>query len=210
MQTGLLFLLQGILLGGLISVPIGPVNVICLQKTLKLGRIQGFRATFGATLADSIYAMIAFLGLGTVIHLIEDFRTLFELTGGIVILVFGVVLFLKDSKRLYSKYSTRPNNNTNSILHSFMFAISNPLTVLFFLTYLSSISSDAMLQSKYQMIIFVGGVFIGSLTWFFSLSGLVDRFKKHVDLRRMHQINMICSGVLCITGVLLITKYLLN
>ncbi len=207
MQSSILYLLQGVLLGGLISIPVGPVNVICLQQTLKKGRIKGFRSTLGATLADSIFALIAILGLGTVIHLIEQFRPVFELSGGFIILGFGLAVLLKHIR--ISLNQEKPERDWYGIgrFRSFLFTISNPLTVLFFVSYLAGIGSQHLFKDGNGAIFFVLGVSAGSLAWFYSLSGIVFRFRKHVNITRMKRINYVSGGLLCIVGLFLITKH---
>ncbi|HCJ61837.1 MAG TPA: lysine transporter LysE, partial [Alphaproteobacteria bacterium] len=53
--------INGVLIGMLVAAPVGPVNVICIQRTLRLGRISGFLAGLGAVLGDTIFALAASL-----------------------------------------------------------------------------------------------------------------------------------------------------
>lgn len=210
MHTNLLFLIQGLFLGALISIPFGPVNIICLNKTIQRGRIKGFLSTIGSPLADAIYAFIACLGLKMIIDFLQEYIMYFEIFAGIILLVFGIILYRKSFKNTHSKHETFSNSTKSSMFHSFLFSISNPLTVLFFLSYLTGMGGAKLLPSHYQMILFVSGVFAGAALWFYSLSGIVSRFRNYMSMKKMQQINYVCSGILCVSGIVLISIQLIN
>ena len=57
----LIELLKGFIVGICASVPLGPIGVLCIQRTLSKGRNSGFIPGLGAAVSDSIFAAIAFL-----------------------------------------------------------------------------------------------------------------------------------------------------
>lgn len=203
------FLLHGIFVGIIISVPVGPVNVICLSQTLRNGRIYGFKSTIGATIADTIFAIIASLGVKIFITFITNNQTAFEVGSGLVILCFGIFLFFNN---LNTDLTTKKSGyqHFGNYFKSFLFTISNPLTVLFFIAYLANLGIP---DGEFNAGIagsFVTGVVFGSLTWFYSLSGIIARVKEKINLKYFQYINFICGCILCITGFILLVKSMIS
>lgn|SRR5690554_1463729 len=201
------FLLHGIFVGIIISVPVGPVNVICLSQTLKNGRVYGFKSTIGATIADTIFAIIASLGVKIFITFITNNQKLFEIGSGLVILSFGVFLFLNNQEH---KLTDEENMDQyfGNYFKSFLFTMPNPLTLLFFVAYLANFETPSSELNIGISIFFVSGVLLGSLTWFYSLSGIVAQLKEKIDLKYFQHINIIFGCILCVAGFVLVVKSL--
>ena len=51
-------IIKGLLIGIIASAPMGPVGILCIQRTLNKGRWEGFATGAGASLSDIIYAII--------------------------------------------------------------------------------------------------------------------------------------------------------
>ena len=62
------FLLKGIVVGFVASVPLGPVGVLCIQRTINKGKISGIYSGLGAATVDAAFALIAVLGLSFIIQ----------------------------------------------------------------------------------------------------------------------------------------------
>lgn len=201
------FLLHGIFVGLIISVPVGPVNVICLSQTLQNGRLYGFKSTIGATIADTIFAIIASLGVEIFISFITRNQTIFEIGSGLVILSFGIFLFINNLKNELT-IEKNTDQHFGNFFKSFLFTISNPLTVLFFIAYLANLGTPNGGFNIGLAIFFVPGVLLGSLTWFYSLSGIVARLKEKIDLKYFQYLNIICGCILCVAGFVLLVKSL--
>ncbi len=203
------FLLHGIFVGIIISVPVGPVNVICLSQTLKKGRVHGFMSTIGATIADTIFAIIASLGVEIIIAFITSNQTIFEIGSGLVISCFGVFLVINNLKNSLT-IENNANQHFGNYFKSFLFTIANPLTVLFFVAYLANLVIPGSKFNIEISILFVSGVLLGSLTWFYSLSGVVALLKEKINLKYLQHINIVFGCILCVSGFVLIAKSLIT
>ena len=62
----LVFFLKGIVVGIVIAVPIGPVGVMCVRRTVFAGKLAGFVSGLGAATADAVIGIIAGFGLTVV------------------------------------------------------------------------------------------------------------------------------------------------
>ena len=86
-------IVKGFIIGLLVSAPMGPVNMLCVQRTLNKGRWSGFITGLGALLSDLIYALITLLGMSLVEDFLKKNELLIQLTGSVVLIFFGYVVF---------------------------------------------------------------------------------------------------------------------
>ena len=100
-SSTLQLVLKGLIVGIIISAPMGPVGILCIQRTMKKGRIFGIVTGAGAALSDFIYALMTGLGMSFVIDFIERGQTLFwlKLMGSIMLLIFGIHTYLQDPRK---------------------------------------------------------------------------------------------------------------
>lgn len=84
---------KGIVIGVLVSAPMGPIGMLCIQRTLNKGRWHGFVTGLGAALSDVIYAALTCLGMGVVVNFVEANQTPLQLIGSIVLGIFGYYIF---------------------------------------------------------------------------------------------------------------------
>ena len=87
--------MRGLVAGLIIAAPVGPVNVLCIQRTLEKGWRSGLLSGLGAALADTLYGSIAGFGIRLVIQFLigEEFRI--RLIGGILLMGIGLVYYCK-------------------------------------------------------------------------------------------------------------------
>ena len=92
------FIFKGLLIGIMASAPMGPVGVLCIQRTLNKGRWYGFITGIGATVSDLIYALFTGFGMSFVMDFIQNERSRFilQICGSIVLLLFGVYCYRSD------------------------------------------------------------------------------------------------------------------
>ena len=86
---------KGIIIGILASAPMGPVGILCVQRTLNKGRWYGFVTGIGATVSDLFYAIITGVGMSFVMNLINNAHNKFilQITGSLMLLLFGIYSF---------------------------------------------------------------------------------------------------------------------
>ena len=72
---------KGFIIGLLVSSPMGPVNMLCVQRTLNKGRKHGFATGMGAMLSDLTYATITLFGMSFAEELLQKTMWRFSLSG---------------------------------------------------------------------------------------------------------------------------------
>ena len=89
------FIFKGILIGIMASAPMGPVGVLCIQRTLNKGRWYGFITGIAASVSDIIYALFTGFGMSFVMNFINNERNRFllQISGSILLLIFGIYCY---------------------------------------------------------------------------------------------------------------------
>nr|WP_303648659.1 LysE family transporter [Haloarchaeobius litoreus] len=188
-------MVQGIALGFSIAAPVGPIGVLCIQRTLSRGRLSGFVSGLGAASADAVYGAIAGFGITTISALLLDYRTGIRIGGGLLLLYLGVRSFRAEP--VETAVSTSDVQGLASDCGStFLLTITNPVTILAFVGIFTGLGVGV--SGEYaDAAVLVTGVFLGSALWWFVLSAGVslfrDRFTPPV-LRRVNQFAGVVIG----------------
>src|ERR1035441_9454273 len=74
--------LKGIFVGFAMAVPIGPIGIMCIRKTLTEGRLRGLIIGLGAATADLLYGCVAAFGLKLISNTLVSQRIWIRLVGG--------------------------------------------------------------------------------------------------------------------------------
>ena len=87
-ETILDILIKGFAIGVIVSAPLGPVGVLCIQRTLNKGRWYGFVTGLGASLSDIAYALLTGYGMSFIFDYIDKNIFYLQLLGSIMLLLF--------------------------------------------------------------------------------------------------------------------------
>jgi threonine/homoserine/homoserine lactone efflux protein len=189
-----LLLGPGILIGLVVAAPIGPVNLICIRRTLQYGFLNGFISGLGAALGDGVFAIVTGFGLTAISQWIVGLSTALQLAGGVLLVCFGLYTYLsKPPKRLDCKTEAsdkRARTLVRAIASTFALTITNPATLLGFtamFTGLGGLAGDN--PSFFAAAFVVGGVILGSTLWWLILCTVVGLLHARIDDRVMLIIN---------------------
>lgn len=197
----LTLLAKGILIGLLVSIPLGPIGVLVIQRTVNKSRKAGLLSGMGAALSDTLYAIIAGFSLTFVIDFIREHEIIFQSVGALVVLGLGIHIFFKNPVTDLRRNRLRGNTHFQDIISSFLVTFSNPLTVFVFLAVFTSSGVAINLEQPYHSFFVIVGVFTGACLWWFSLSGIVSLFRHKINLRILWWINK-TAGVVIVIFVL--------
>ena len=199
MYHDLFWLGKGVILGFGISMPVGPMGILCIQRTLKQGWRAGILTGLGAATADMLYAILAAFGLGMVGECLARYGQILRIVGGILLILFGVrILYTADEskkadngkgKSFYGLYST-----------AFLLTFTNPITIFMFTALFAGLGVNDPSFNRYEAAQLVGGVFMGSCSWYLTLSSVVSILHGRVE-RYLPWINRIAAVALIIFGL---------
>ena len=124
---------KGFLIGLFSSMPVGPIAIMCIQRTLSKGRWHGFFTGFGAAFSDLIYALIAGFGLAFVSDFINQNQMLIQIVGSVVILVFGYFIFKSNPVKQLTPAGNLSQSYWQDALTSFALTNTNPMMIFLFI-----------------------------------------------------------------------------
>lgn len=202
---------RGIAIGMLISAPMGPVGILCIQRTLDKGRRMGFYTGVGAALSDLLYCLITGFGLSFIEEFLERNQDIIQLVGSLVLIAFAVYLFKKNpAGSLKKPEQTDSGSVKKSILGGFLFTFSNPL-ILFLIIGLFARFNFLMPEIKfYHYIIGFLFIFAGAILWWYLVTLFVDKVRAHFNLRSMWLINRIIGVIILAFALVGIVSAIIN
>jgi threonine/homoserine/homoserine lactone efflux protein len=193
-----IFFLKGLIIGFAMAVPIGPIGIMCIRKTLAEGHSRGLIIGLGAATADSLYGSIAAFGLTFISDVIVSQTFWLRLVGGGLLLFLGIRTF--RAKRRDPKI---PVNNTGlleSYISAFLLALINPVTLFAFIAVFAAFGLGHRLNVISPFIL-VFGVFTGSCLWFLTLGYIATLFRKKLDAGGLKWVNKISGVLLFLSGI---------
>jgi len=193
MGTVFLLILEGIILGISVSAPVGPIGVLCIQRTLNKGRNFGLVSGLGAALADTFYAILAAFGISFVV--LDPHNYAFRLIGGTILLVVGIKMFFTNPIAQIRK-PTGKSTYLGYFVSTFFLTLTNPLTVVFFVASFAALGLNQYSNQTGYLILMVFSVLLGALLWWFSIVYTVNAFRKRFRLRNLWWINKISGLVI--------------
>lgn len=197
----LLFLLKGIITGFGMAVPIGPIGIICIRKTLYHGKAQGQVVGIGAAIADLFYSCIAAFGISFISNFIAREHVWIRVVGGILLLIIGIKTFLAKPK--VKDTGIEEAKGLTAFVSVLFLTLSNPLTFFAFIAIFSALGIEKEFQFLSALSL-VAGVFIGSFGWFFLLSSFVNRYKGKVSAKGWFWLNKVAGIIIILSGCIAI------
>ncbi|GHV67584.1 hypothetical protein FACS1894199_13360 [Bacteroidia bacterium] len=201
----LAYILRGVGIGLMVSVPLGPMGVLIIQKTLQKGALSGFFAGMGASFADLFYATIAAFGLGLVMDTIQAHATVLQIIGGICLLALGLKIYFGNPlKQLKSRQKVTKTGLLGDFLSLFFLTVSSPISVVVFLAVFAGTPVFGDSPTFTVQIMVLAGVLLGGTSWWYTLSTIVNIFRKKFKLRLLITINRITGLVISALGGILV------
>ncbi|MDR2621162.1 MAG: LysE family translocator [Dysgonamonadaceae bacterium] len=192
---------KGILIGILVSAPMGPIGLLCIQRTLNKGQWHGFFSGVGAALSDLFYAGMVCLGMGFVVDFIEGNQSILQIIGSIFLMAFGIYIFRSNPSKQLHKPKENVNSFPQDVISAFFLTLSNPLIIFVYIVLFSRFNFISPEEKIYSMLLGLLCIIIGALSWWFLITFLVGKLRKIINLRGLWLINKIVGTVIIILSI---------
>lgn len=192
----LYMILRGIIIGVVVSAPMGPVGIFCIQRTLDKGRLSGFYTGVGAAVSDLIYCLLTGFGLSFIEGFINDYRPQIQFFGACVLIAFGIWLVRKQpsSQVCADKDEGLPSREAD-ILKGFALTFSNPLILFLIIGLFAQFNFVIEDMKFYHYVLGFIGIISGAVGWWWTVTYFVDKLRGHFNERTMKLINR-CVGII--------------
>lgn len=199
---GLIYMLwRGIAIGVIISAPMGPVGILCVQRTLEKGRRSGFFTGVGAAVSDLLYCLLTGFGLSFIEDFLKANQNVIQIVGSVVLVVFGVYLFKSNPARTLKKPETERPSAGKNVLSGFLFTFSNPLIIFLIIGLFARFNFLLPEISLPHYIMGFVAIFAGAILWWWLVSFFIDKVRSHFNLRSMWLVNKITGGIIMVFAV---------
>lgn len=194
---------KGMLIGMIASAPMGPVGVLCVQRTLNKGRWFGFVTGIGAAVSDIIYAGITGFGMSFVMNFVNDAQNKFylQIVGSIVLLVFGIYTWRSNPAKNIHHSGKQRGTLWYNTWTAFLVTFSNPLIIFLFMGLFAQFAF-VIPDHPFEMVVGFASIVGGALLWWFGLTWLVDKVRTIFDENGIKILNQIIGAIVIIFSLI--------
>lgn len=197
-------LITGIVVGFLVAAPVGPVAVLCIQRTLLDGRLVGYATGVGAALADTVFGALAIFSVAVVQGFLADHRSSVQLVGSVVLIILGLRTILARSVRSEAASASLAIDHLTllqALGSSFLVTIVNPITILAFVSIFAAIHVSTTVDGLMGSWTIVVGVLLGALAWWSMLASVASVLRQRFTERSLRWLNRVSGAVILGFGV---------
>ncbi|HPG73317.1 MAG TPA: LysE family transporter [Bacteroidales bacterium] len=203
------YIWKGVVIGLSASIPLGPIGIVTIQRTLSKGRVSGFISGMGAASADAMYAIIAGFSISIIIDFIVKFQNIIKIAGGILLLVIAWRLFFANpAKELRKQLKQKNKGFWGDFLSTFALTASNPIGLFVFMAVFAGFGLIEQDINYLSVLLLIVGVFAGACLWWFTLTLLVSIFRDKFKLRRLLVVNKIAAALVLLFALFIFSTML--
>lgn len=205
------FIFKGMLIGIIASAPMGPVGVLCVQRTLNKGRWYGFVTGVGAAASDIIYAGITGLGMSFVMDFVNNAhnRFILQIVGSFLLMGFGIYTYRSDPTKKIHHSGSGKGSLWHNALTAFLVTFSNPLIIFLFMATYAQFAF-VLPSHPFEMCVGFMSIVAGALLWWFGLTWLVDKIRGVFDANGIKLINQVIGAVVVISSIVILLGTVTN
>lgn len=204
------FVFKGMLIGIIASAPMGPVGILCVQRTLNKGRWYGFVTGVGAAASDMFYAGITLLGMSFITDFVNDptYRFFLQVIGSVVLLIFGFFTYRNDPLKKMRQTGKQKGTLWYNAWTAFLVTLSNPLIIILFGALIAQFAFAP--SNLFDMSVSFLSVAGGALLWWYGLTWLIDKIRAKFDNNGIRLINQIIGAIVIMVSVIILLGTVTN
>lgn len=206
-----LLIFKGLLVGIIASAPMGPVGILCIQRTMQKGRIYGIVTGAGAALSDIIYALITGFGLSFVMDFIDKPENIFwlKLIGSSMLFIFGIYMFRTHPREFRKRSSNSKGTLVHNFTTAFLLTLSNPLIIFLFIALFNMLTFVIPGNVLSQCVGYMS-IVAGAMLWWLGLTYVINKMSSNFGLRGILRLNRTIGSVVLVASVLYACMTLFN
>lgn len=201
--------MQGVKIGLAVAIPVGPICLLCIKKSLSDTFAVGIALALGVATADMFYAILGAFGVSTIGNLLTHYKSIIELSGACFIVYLGI----KTIKNRVPT-GTAAACSTATLLQTYfsiiVITLTSPMTIALFAGIFAGLGTDLALDDYMNLAPLSAGVFVSTFSWFAALSGTIIFFKSWFNQRHLVWINTIAGILILILGLQRLYTSVLN
>jgi threonine/homoserine/homoserine lactone efflux protein len=198
----------GFVIGVIVALPLGPINLLGLQRAVERGYFGGLAVGLGILLGDGLIALAAGFGVKALSGAIADYLTVIQIIGGLALMVAGAKLIFVRPQIVTSAEAAKASllQFIWDVPAAFLLTITNPGAVLGLLAMFSGVSAFVEVTSNIDVFTMAAAVMAGSFSYWVVVSRLISRVRSDIDADWLIRISRIAGLVLFAFGGVLIAE----
>lgn len=201
MQLFIEIVISGLLVGVLVSAPMGPIGMMCIQRTLNKGRWPAFFTGLGAALSDLVYALLTGLSLSFVTDFINAHHIILQILGSVIFIAYAYYLYRVRPSQTISAPNIPANTYWRDFVTGFLLTFSNPLIVFFILTLFARFNFLIPEYQAYHYVVGYLSILIGAVLWWFCVTTGVSKIRSRFTAATLVWINRVLAIILTFIAV---------
>ena len=197
------YIIKGIIVGIIVTAPVGPIGLLCIQRTINRGMFSGLTTGIASALADLVFAIIAGFSISAIGNFLEVNKLLIRLIGGIIVLFLGIRITRTNPIKRFRHQKLQKRTYVGDAISGFLITLTNPVVIIVFGAAFAGFGLNEA-QSHKEVIFTIIGIFIGAVSWWTTLTFLVNIFKSKINFRKMFWLNRITGILVIIFGIAII------
>lgn len=185
-------------IGIFLSAPMGPVGILCVQRTLNKGRNSGFFTGVGAAASDLFYCLLMGLGISLVTDFIADNVNILQIVGSVILIVYAIYMIVHNPVSQITENIDQREDHWRDMATGFLFTLSNPLIMFLIIPLFARFGFPLPEYKWYHIIMGYAFIVVGALLWWAVITFFVDKVRTHFNIRSMWLINRIIGIIILV------------
>lgn len=199
----LLIFLKGIFIGLFVSAPMGPIGMLCVQRTLNRGRWHGFITGAGAAFSDALYALVILLGMGIISDFLEKNEAVTLVVGSIILFFFGLMVFLSHPMKNWTPDMKQEETRyKRDFWTAFLLTLSNAAIIFVFIMLFARFDFNPLEQGGWiSLSVGILAIILGALLWWFLLTTILSKTRRYFSRSGLILLNKVVGSILMLFGI---------
>ena len=176
----------------------GPIGILCIQRTLNNGRRSGFFTGVGAAASDLFYCLLVGLGISFVTDFIADHVNVLQIVGSIILIVYAIYMIVHNPVSQITENIDQREDHWRDMATGFLFTLSNPLIMFLIIPLFARFGFPLPEYKWYHVIMGYAFIVVGALLWWAVITFFVDKVRTHFNIRSMWLINRIIGIIILV------------
>lgn len=190
-----------IILGMMVSAPIGAVGTVCLKHQLVYGRTMCILSGIACGLADACYALLAALSFTQLVDTVQNHIITLQIAGIILLASSGIFLFFDKKHHIDDfKQEQSSNHKIQKLVHLFFLTLINPATAIAVPGIMAAVGlfDEPIVHAK--AVLMALGILLGTTTWWTIVSFVIPLIQHRISNAFLLKINHITGSILMISA----------
>ena len=208
------FIFDGIKLGLILAILIGPIFFALIQAGVEQGIRAGAMVGMGIWVSDLLFILGAYFGVSYITRLVEgpEFALYLGIVGSVTLTAFGLGALVTAPKvganPQWAKTTFRSSSYFSLSTKGFLINTLNPFTFFFWIGVTTTTVTDGGLDSR-EAILFFGSIFTTIVITDFSKVILAKRIRRVLQPIHLLWLRRISGGALIAFAVVLLVRVLM-